>query len=88
MEIWWPTSNTRQHFTNVNKNKFLQIKEFGQDYAKLDRRPARLGGAQREASAKIKQAEPNPASNPSGSPMKCPRRNRLTLTSTMEKVSV
>jgi tetratricopeptide (TPR) repeat protein len=48
IEIWWPTSNTRQHFANVEKNQFLQIKEFASDYAKLDRRPYKLGGAQRE----------------------------------------
>lgn len=55
LEIWWPTSNTRQHFTNVDKNQFLQIKEFAQDYAKLERKPLRLGGAQREAAAALRQ---------------------------------
>lgn len=43
IEIWWPTSNTRQHFTNVAKNQFLQVKEFSQDYVRLDRKPYRLG---------------------------------------------
>jgi tetratricopeptide (TPR) repeat protein len=49
LEVWWPTSNTRQHFANVEKNQFLEIKEFANDYAKLDRKPYRLGGARREA---------------------------------------
>jgi tetratricopeptide (TPR) repeat protein len=61
LEIWWPTSNTRQHFANVDKNQFLEIKEFAQDYIKLDRRPYRLGGAQRDASALAKRAEPSSA---------------------------
>jgi hypothetical protein len=56
LEIWWPASNTRQHFANVDKNQFLEIKEFAQDYAKLDRQPYRLGGAQRD-SVLAKQAE-------------------------------
>lgn len=43
IEIWWPTSNTRQHFSSVAKNQFLEIKEFSQEYAKLDRKPFRLG---------------------------------------------
>lgn len=43
IEIWWPASNTRQHFTNVAKNQFLEITEFSQQYAKLERTPFRLG---------------------------------------------
>src|SRR5208337_3371777 len=39
VDIWWPTSDTRQHFTSVGKNQFLLIKEFATDYAKLDRKP-------------------------------------------------
>jgi tetratricopeptide (TPR) repeat protein len=56
LEIWWPASNTRQHFPNVDKNQFLQIKEFAQEYAKLDRHPYRLGGARRDSSTLAKQA--------------------------------
>jgi len=48
LEIWWPTSNTHQHFANVGKNQFLEIKEFAQTYTKLERRPVRLGGAKRD----------------------------------------
>ena len=43
IEVWWPASNTRQHFTNVGKNQFLQITEFSQQYAKLERNPFKLG---------------------------------------------
>ena len=28
VEIWWPTSNTRQRFTDVGKNRFFEITEF------------------------------------------------------------
>src|SRR2546430_992451 len=39
LEIWWPTSNTRQKFTNSGKNQFLEIKEFAKDYARIQRKP-------------------------------------------------
>jgi tetratricopeptide (TPR) repeat protein len=61
LEIWWPTSNTQQHFSNVEKNQFLQIKEFTQDYAKLERHPYRLGGPQRDTPAVAQQSEPGAA---------------------------
>jgi FG-GAP-like repeat/ASPIC and UnbV len=49
LEIWWPASNTRQTFTGVGKNQFLEIKEFAKDYKKLDCHAFRLGGANRAA---------------------------------------
>jgi hypothetical protein len=45
LEIWWPTSNTKQNFSNVGINQFIEIKEFAKEYTKLERRPFRLGGA-------------------------------------------
>jgi tetratricopeptide (TPR) repeat protein len=46
IEIFWPDgSKTPQTFSNVAKNQFLEIKEFGTEYTKLERRPYRLGGA-------------------------------------------
>ena len=48
LEIWWPASNTRQNFTNVDKNQFIEIKEFAKDYTKLERHSFRLGGANSE----------------------------------------
>lgn len=48
LEIWWPASDTRQHFSQVQKNQFLQIKEFASEYTKLDRPPYRLGGPDRD----------------------------------------
>lgn len=48
LEIWWPTSNSRQTFTNLAPNQFLEIKEFAKDFAKLERKPFRLGGLNRK----------------------------------------
>ena len=47
LEIWWPTSNTRQHFAGLAKNQFVEITELARSYTKLERRPIRLGGARR-----------------------------------------
>jgi hypothetical protein len=63
LEVWWPASNTRQHFANVDKDQFLEIKEFATDYAKLDRKPYRLGGARRNTPAVAK-----PSAHEQGSP--------------------
>ena len=44
VEIWWPTTDTRQQFTDVGRNRWLQIEEFAASYAPLKRDPVRLGG--------------------------------------------
>jgi hypothetical protein len=49
LEIWWPTSNTRQTFSNLHVDQFLEIKEFAKEYSKLEKRPFRLGGSQRQS---------------------------------------
>ena len=48
VDVWWPTSNTRQRFAGVAKNQYSQITEFATDYTRLDRRPLRLGGAEKQ----------------------------------------
>lgn len=58
IEIWWPTSKTRQHFTNVGKDEFLQIKEFSPSYVKLQRTPYKLGGMKND-----RQIQPSPSSS-------------------------
>jgi hypothetical protein len=45
LEVWWPASNSRQTFANVEKNQFIVIKEFAKDYAKLSRKQFRLGSS-------------------------------------------
>jgi len=54
LEIWWPASNSRQQFTGVDKNQFLEIKEFAKEYTKLQRHPFRLGGVNRDAALSSK----------------------------------
>jgi tetratricopeptide (TPR) repeat protein len=54
LEIWWPASNTRQSFTGLGKNQFLEIREFANDYKKLDRPSFRLGGPRRSSSLPLK----------------------------------
>ena len=44
VEIWWPTSDTRQRFLNVGRNQALEITEFAREYTQLRRLPLRLGG--------------------------------------------
>jgi hypothetical protein len=43
LEIWWPATNTRQHFDRVDKNEYIAISEFATTYNKLKRTPYRLG---------------------------------------------
>jgi hypothetical protein len=45
IDVWWPATNTRQHFDSVGKNQFLAIKEFANEYTKLDRPAVRSVGA-------------------------------------------
>jgi len=44
VEVSWPASKTQQVFRDVQKNQFLEIKEFAGKYTVLDRKPVRLGG--------------------------------------------
>lgn len=45
LEVWWPASNSRQSFANMEKNHFIEIKEFAKDYTKLSRKQFRLGSS-------------------------------------------
>jgi tetratricopeptide (TPR) repeat protein len=48
LEIWWPASDTKQNFSNVGTNQFIEVKEFAESYTKLERRPVRLGSVKPE----------------------------------------
>lgn len=39
IEIFWPTSGTRQSFTGVAKNQFLEMREGSRDVRRLERHP-------------------------------------------------
>jgi hypothetical protein len=37
VDVWWPTSNTRQHFAAVGKNQTLEIREFERTFRRVER---------------------------------------------------
>ncbi|MBI2681287.1 MAG: VCBS repeat-containing protein [Candidatus Solibacter usitatus] len=39
VEVWWPASGTRQTFHNLDKNQFIEIKEFEKAVTKMARKP-------------------------------------------------
>jgi hypothetical protein len=45
LEVFWPVSNTRQHFANVANNQVIEIRELDDKVAPLVRKPAPLGGS-------------------------------------------
>jgi hypothetical protein len=47
LEIWWPVSNTRQHFTDVPRNQVLAIEELATSFTRIERKPVKLGGPRR-----------------------------------------
>jgi tetratricopeptide (TPR) repeat protein len=51
VEIWWPVSNTRQKFTGVAVNQFIEVKEFAKEYVRLKRTAVQLGGVRKNAGA-------------------------------------
>jgi hypothetical protein len=46
VEVFWPVSNTRQHFANVTKNQVIEIRELSDAVTPLTRKPSPLRGAQ------------------------------------------
>ena len=45
VDIWWPTSNTRQHFANVARNHAFEVREFASEMTALERPGLPLGGS-------------------------------------------
>jgi hypothetical protein len=43
LDVWWPASGTRQHFGDVEKNEFIQVKEYATSYVRLNRVSFHLG---------------------------------------------
>jgi tetratricopeptide (TPR) repeat protein len=50
IEIQWPGDPAPQVFNNVDKDQFIEIKQFAPNYTKLSYHPYRLGGAHRRSS--------------------------------------
>jgi tetratricopeptide (TPR) repeat protein len=44
LEVFWPVSNTRQHFADVAKNQVVEIRELSDTVTPLARKPSPLGG--------------------------------------------
>jgi hypothetical protein len=49
VNVWWPATNTRQHFTGIEKNQYIEIKEFAVAVTKLVRPRLPLGGTAKAA---------------------------------------
>jgi len=49
IDVWWPATNTRQHFTGIDKNQFIEIKEFATAVTKLNRPSFELGAPGKRA---------------------------------------
>jgi len=49
IEIYWPTSDSRQHFTGVQKNQWIQVQEFDNRFTVLKRDAVHLGGEAKKA---------------------------------------
>jgi hypothetical protein len=45
LEVWWPASNTRQSFGDVDANQFVEIREFGKTYTRLRRKSFVVGSS-------------------------------------------
>jgi tetratricopeptide (TPR) repeat protein len=43
IDVFWPATRTRQQFSNLAKNQYIEIHEFAQDFIPLKRQPIRLG---------------------------------------------
>jgi len=43
LDIWWPTSKTRQHFSAIPTNQYIEVKEFATSFTRRNFHPFRLG---------------------------------------------
>jgi hypothetical protein len=43
IDVFWPATNTRQHFTGVEKNQYIEIKESATTVTKLTRHSFLIG---------------------------------------------
>jgi hypothetical protein len=52
IEVWWPASKTRQQFSSVGKDQFVEIKELSKDFTKLDRHAYTIGAGKASVAAR------------------------------------
>jgi hypothetical protein len=43
LDVLWPATKSRQQFTNLAKNQYIEIREFAQDFIALKRQRIRFG---------------------------------------------
>ncbi len=43
IDVYWPATKSQQHFTNIDKNQYIEIKEFATEVKKLTYQPFRIG---------------------------------------------
>jgi hypothetical protein len=48
VEVWWPTSGTRQHFAIPDTNQWIEIREFASGYTRLERPRLPLGAREND----------------------------------------
>jgi hypothetical protein len=48
LDIWWPASGTRQHFTDLAANESIEVTELAQDYKRVPLRRLSLGQPAKE----------------------------------------
>jgi hypothetical protein len=57
LEVLWPASKTRQVFSGVEKNQFLEVKELEEKYSKLERKSFQLGAPMSAAAAPTRKVQ-------------------------------
>jgi hypothetical protein len=51
LDVWWPTSKTRQHFVAIEPNQYIEVEEFARGYTRLKRSAFPLGKSSSRDSA-------------------------------------
>ena len=51
IDVYWPTTKSRQHFTGIEKNQYIEIKEFATEVKKLAYRSFRIGASTERAAS-------------------------------------
>lgn len=44
LDVFWPASGTHQHFARVAKDQFIQVREFDDNFTRVERKPVILKG--------------------------------------------
>lgn len=60
VETYWPTSGSRQVFTDLRPNQFIQLKEFEESFTTQERRAFALGPAEPGSAGKTAHRERRP----------------------------